>query len=108
MIVEVFLDKLAEHGVVGLLLAIALIAIWKLLLDARARQNEHAEAIAELHKTHAEAIEEAHKALAAEKDARINDAKGYGELSLRLQAQVIDSVQKLAEIYKFLPAMKER
>lgn len=33
-----------------------------------------------------------------ERDARIADAKGYNDLALKLQAQVIDSVNKVSEI----------
>lgn len=38
------------------------------------------------------------KQLKEERDARIADAKGYNELALKLQGQVIDAVNKLAEI----------
>lgn len=36
--------------------------------------------------------------LQLERQARINDAKNYTELALKLQAQVLDSVNKLADI----------
>lgn len=36
--------------------------------------------------------------LKAEREARISDAKSYTELALKLQAQVIDAVNKLADI----------
>ncbi len=38
------------------------------------------------------------KALEAERAARIEDAKNYNDLALKLQAQVIDAVNKLADI----------
>lgn len=38
------------------------------------------------------------QALEEERDARIADAKNYNELSLKLQAQVLDAVNKLADI----------
>ena len=37
--------------------------------------------------------------LKAEREARISDAKQYTELALKLQAQVIDAVNKLADIF---------
>ena len=37
-------------------------------------------------------------ALQAERDARIADAKSYTELALKLQAQVIDAVNRLSNI----------
>jgi hypothetical protein len=36
--------------------------------------------------------------LQEERDARIADAKNYNELALKLQAQVLDAVNKLADI----------
>jgi hypothetical protein len=36
--------------------------------------------------------------LRAEREARIADAKGYTDLALKLQAEVIDAVNKLADI----------
>jgi hypothetical protein len=36
--------------------------------------------------------------LQAERAARVEDAKGYTELALKLQAEVIDAVHKLADI----------
>lgn len=36
--------------------------------------------------------------LRAERQARIEDAKNYTELALKLQAQVIDAVNKLSDI----------
>jgi hypothetical protein len=38
------------------------------------------------------------KALTDERNARIADAKAYNDLALKLQAQVIDSVNKVSEI----------
>ena len=38
------------------------------------------------------------KQLKEERDARINDAKNYNELALKLQAQVLDAINKLADI----------
>jgi hypothetical protein len=37
--------------------------------------------------------------LKAEREARIADAKSYTELALKLQSQVIDAVNKLADIF---------
>lgn len=61
--------SLASHGLLGLLLAIVGWAYW-------AKDRE----------------------LKAEREARIADAKGYTELALKLQGQVIDAVNKLADI----------
>jgi hypothetical protein len=36
--------------------------------------------------------------LKLEREARINDAKNYNELALKLQAQVLDAINKLGDI----------
>lgn len=36
--------------------------------------------------------------LKAERDARIEDAKNYNELALKLQAQVLEAIDKLGDI----------
>lgn len=38
------------------------------------------------------------KDVAAERDARIVDAKSYTDMALKLQAQVLDSVNKLSDV----------
>ncbi len=45
------------------------------------------------------------KELKAERDLRIADAKAYTDLALKLQAQVIDSVNKLAETFDEMKKM---
>ena len=45
------------------------------------------------------------KELKAEREARIADAKSYTDLALKLQAQVIDAVNKLADILEEMKKM---
>jgi hypothetical protein len=60
---------IASHGVLGAVCIIALYVAWS-------KDRE----------------------LKVERDARIADAKGYNDLSLKLQAQVIEAVNKVAGI----------
>jgi hypothetical protein len=62
--------QIASHGLLGVLLVAVAWAYW----------NKDRE-------------------LKTERDARISDAKAYNDLALKLQAQVIDSVNKLAETF---------
>ena len=84
---DAILDKIAANGPWGLVCALLVLAYWKLDRDSREREKQ---LIA---------------ALTAEKDARIADAKGYNDLSLRLQEKMTNAVQQLAEIYRSLPAL---
>lgn len=43
--------------------------------------------------------------LKLEREARISDAKQYTDLALKLQAQVIDAVNKLADIFEEMRKM---
>lgn len=54
---------------------------------------------------------EAHSAeLKVERDGRIADSKGYLDLALKLQSQVIDAVNKLADVFdevkKLIPTQR--
>jgi hypothetical protein len=46
--------------------------------------------------------------LKTEREARIADAKSYTELALKLQAQVIDAVNKLADILDEMKKLMQR
>lgn len=63
-------ESLASHGVLGLVCAILLYILWK-------KDSE----------------------LTKERQARIDDAKGYTDLALNLQKQVLASVEKLSDIF---------
>lgn len=64
------LTSLASHGLLGLVCAVLLWALWNKDKD-----------------------------LTAERLARIQDAKGYTDLALNLQKQVLSSVEKLSDIF---------
>lgn len=87
---EAFLGELAKQGPIAVMLVIMVLAYAKKDRDAAKREKE---LIA---------------ALTAEKDARIADSKAGNEVALRLQAQVIQAVQQISEIYRSLPALDRR
>lgn len=45
-------------------------------------------------------IKELNELLNKEKDARVSDAKGYTDLALKLQSEVIGAVNKLAAVFE--------
>jgi len=63
------LGQLASQGILGTMLVIVMYVAWR---KDQALQDEH--------------------------DARITDAKAYTDMALKLQAQVLDSVNKLSEV----------
>lgn len=65
------LGSIASYGLPGLI--IALFAVWLYLKD---------------------------RELKAERDARIEDAKSYTQLALKLQADVLAAVNKLSDIFE--------
>lgn len=65
--------QIASHGILGLVTVIALYVAW----------NKD-------------------KELTEERLARINDAKSYTDLALKLQGQVIDSVNKLTDVAQMI------
>ena len=68
---DLLIEKVAEHGVLGLIIAVLMI-----MLVAKDR------------------------ALARETAARISDAKVFTDLALRLQGQSNDSISKMGNIFE--------
>jgi len=77
--VDTAVGQIASSGILGALLVIALFALW---------QKD--------------------KELQREKNARIEDAKQYNMLSMSLQREVIQAVEKLSDIVQIWKQQSER
>lgn len=88
---DVVVEALTRYGLPGAI--IALIAVLYVLKDRELRSVREAK----------------DQELKVERDARINDSKEYRELALKLQAQVIDTVNTLRTVFdevRRLPAQR--
>ena len=83
---EKILEVLANHGLPGVIIGILVAAIW-----LKEKENK-----------------EQAKLFAAEKDARIADAKAYNELALKLQQEVIAAVSKVSMLFEELKEYREQ
>jgi len=81
---ETIFLKFLESGVLGALL---LVAGWWIWVKDRA-------AITAQKEWNAERVE-LNRQIGEEKDARVEDAKGYAQMSLALQSRVLDAARKL-------------
>lgn len=75
-----FATSIASQGLLGILLVVVGWVAWRKDQDLKAERDV------------------SDKALAEERKARVEDAKGYADLTLKLQAQVIDAIHKLSDI----------
>jgi hypothetical protein len=89
----VSLEPLAQYGVIGLMLALCLLALRQLHVEHKDdREKREAECRAERERLQAQ--------IAAESSARIEDAKDGMQVLMAMQKGLLDATDKLADLHE--------
>lgn len=94
--------KLAEtivgQGVLGVLLVLAVIALWRKDQELAAARKEGADALAALRDKKDEQIAKLREELAEVNERRVDDAKSLGDRAIAIQERTTTAVSQLANV----------
>lgn len=91
-------ETIVGHGVLGVLLVLAVIALWRKDQELAAARKEGADALAALRDKKDEQIAKLREELAEVNERRVDDAKSLGERAINIQERTTTAVAQLANV----------
>ncbi len=91
-------ETIVGHGVLGVLLVLAVIALWRKDQELAAARKEGADALAALRDKKDEQIAKLREELAEVNERRVDDAKSLGDRAIAIQERTTTAVSQLANV----------
>lgn len=91
-------ETIVGHGVLGVLLVLAVIALWRKDQELAAARKEAAEALAAMRDKKDAELAQLREELAEVHERRVDDAKSLGERAINIQERTTTAVAQLANV----------